>query len=280
MTNQLKGVFYHAQKMAHQWQIYTPPVVPSKSECRIIERFVARHKKPARILILGGTPQFRDLVHYRKAEVTCVDISFDVLTAMTRLIKNEQNTQKEIWVRASWLTMPLAQNYYDFVLGDLVINNLPVKLWPEFFTKIKEVLKPGGYFITRHDIPVFPQKSIQEVIDRAIRRNFNHKNLTEFAWDALFVVWDKRDGSMSTGGVSQALKRARRAEKDVRRKKQIDKLNKAFQQDWPVGKTWWTLSEKEGEKIIKRHFKIFAIKYGTDHPFVSQCPIYFLKKIK
>ncbi|MFA5050581.1 MAG: class I SAM-dependent methyltransferase [Patescibacteria group bacterium] len=273
-----KVAYYHAQKMAHQWQVYTPPNRPSKSECQIIEKFIAQHKKPAKILILGGTPEFRDLVHRQKAEVTCVDISLDMLMAMTKWVKYQKNADKETWIKAGWLTMPVAQNYYDFVLGDFVICNIPIKLQPKFLAKIREVLKPGGCFITRHLFPIFPKKSIQEFINLVIKKKFNQESISEFAYGGLFVVWKAKDSSTSTDGISSALKKSWQDEKNAARKKQIAKLIKIFHQQWPLGKTWWTLPEKEGEKMMKKYFKISAVKYGTDHPFVHQCPIYFLKK--
>ena len=273
-----KVAYYHAQKMANQWQVYTPPNKPSKSECRIIEKFIAQHKKPARILILGGTPEFRDLAHLQKAEVTCVDVSLDMLMAMTKLMKRGKEANQETWIKAGWLTMPVAQNYYDFVLGDLVINNIPIKLQPKFLAKIREILKPGGYFITRHPVSIFPKKSIQEFINLVIKKRFNQTSISEFAFGGLFVVWNKKDGSMSTDGISQVTKQIWQDEKNADRKKQIAKLIKIFHQQWPLGKTWWSLPKEKGEKMLKKYFKISAVKYGTDHSFVQQCPIYFLKK--
>jgi len=273
-----KGALYHAQKMANQWQVYTSPNKPSKSECQIIEKFIARHKRPARILILGGTPEFRDLAHLQKAEITCVDVSLDMLMAMTKLMKRGKEANQETWMKAGWLTMPMAQNYYDFVLGDLVINNIPIKLQPKFLAKIRDILKPGGYFITRHPVSIFPKKSIQEFINLVIKKRFNQTSISEFAFGGLFVVYKMKDGSMSTDGISSALKKAWQTEKNMTRKKQIAKLIKIFHQQWPLGKTWWTLPKEKGEIMFKKYFKIFSVKYGTDHPFVDQCPIYFLRK--
>lgn len=230
-------------------------------------------------MILGATPQFRDLAHHQKASVTCVDISLEMILAMIRLMKYKGETTKECWVKANWLTMPLAQNYFDFVLGDLVISNIPLKLQPKFLIKIKEILKPGGYFLTRHHLPILPLKSVQEIIEGVIdKRKFNKAEILVFTWDVLHSVYNSKNHSMSTDQMHQSIKKNWQKEKNLRRKKQLARLAEFIFSRYPAGKTWWTLPSKQGEKMLRKYFKITAIKYGTDHPRAFHCPIYFLKK--
>lgn len=279
MTKTKGGAFWHAEYLAKQWELYTPPAVPSKNECQIIEQCISKHRKPAKVLILGATPQFRDLAHRQKAEVTCVDIAIDMILAMTKLMKYQKKTEKEIWFRANWLTMPLTQNYFDFVLGDLVLSNIPLKLQPKFLAKIKEVLKPGGYFITRHHLPILPPPPVSEIVDKVIdKKHFNKAEIIGFTWDVLCSVYKLKDNSMSTDDMYLTVRKIWQKEKNTKRKKQITRLIQFILSRYPAGKTWWTLPKKFGEKLIEKYFKIVAVKYGTDHPRAFHCPIYFLKK--
>lgn len=273
------AALWHAQHVAKQWEIYTPPSVPSKNECQIIEKFISRYKKSARILILGATPQFRDLAHCQKAEVTCVDITMDMILAMIRLMKYKKETEKEILMKSDWLKMPLAQNYYDFVLGDLVIGNIPLGIQQKFLMKIRDLLKTNGYFITRHSWPILPPRSPKAIIKEMIKKQKpNKETVCQFTWDMLFGVYKKVTRSSSTVDIHSAVKKIWQKEKNKNKKQVIGKLKKICLKYYPAGKTFWFTPKKDIERMCKKYFKIVAVKYGTDHPYTFHCPIYLLKK--
>lgn len=62
----------HWQTFAKKWAMYGPPVKPSKSEVRIWEKYLSKSvgtaqcAVPTRTLILGSTPELRDLCHKLK----------------------------------------------------------------------------------------------------------------------------------------------------------------------------------------------------------------------
>lgn len=277
MTKKSGGIFWHTN-LAKRWAIYDSPARPSKSECRIIENFVARHKKPAKILILGATPEYRDLAHNQKAEVTCVDIGLEMILAMRELMKNKKRTDQEVWFRANWLDMPVANNYYNFVLGDLVIHNIPLTLQPKFFAKIKQVLRPGGYFITRSWWASTIKEPLELKVDKILKKGINKKSLNVFTWELINHVYDPKRRISTTLDMYRALKGVWRNERNKSKKKQIYKLLQQAVFHYPVGKTWWAKIKNAEEKMIKKCFTIQVIKHGNDHPCTEQCPIYFLKK--
>ena len=259
----------------------TSPGAPSLGECKVIEKFIAQKKKKSKILILGATPRYRDLAHRLKAEVTCVDISLNMLQSMISLMRNKNKAEEEIWVRSDWLKMPLAENYWDFVLGDLVICNVPYKLWNKFFKKIKEILSPNGFFITR----VFRMyKSVKDKkkvflnILKKFRGKIEYKNIYYLLWELNLAVYDSKTHQRSTTLIHKIASQAIKNLSDKSLKKDLNQLVKKLKDVIPPGKIWYGTDKKDLERKFKKFFKIVTIKYGTGHPYIETCPIYFLKK--
>jgi SAM-dependent methyltransferase len=277
MTKKSTSIFWHASVEEH-WRIYDSPARPSKGECQLIQSFISHLKKRPKILILGSTPESRDLAHNLQAEVTCVDGSLEMLTGMTELMKYKNKAAQEIWFRSNWLTMPVAENYYDFVLGDLVVTNLPLALQSVFLAKIKSVLKPGGYFITRDWWPPTTKPSVGPIIERVIKSGINKKSINLFTWEVLNLAYNSKKHSASTNDMYQVMRAVYQKEKNKTKKKQFSLLLKHLVYNYPLGKTWWVKTRQEAEKTMKKYFKIRYIKHGRDNKRANECPIYFLQK--
>ncbi len=272
-----ESIFWHTD-IVGRWKIYASPARPSKGECRLIQTFIGHRKKRPRILILGSTPEYRDLAHNLHAEVTCVDIGLEMLMGMADLMKHKNKVGQEIWLKSDWLVMPVAENYYDFVLGDLVINNLPLNLQSKFFAKIKSLLKPGGYFITRDWWPPTIKEPVGSIVDKILASGINKRSMNIFTWELMNGAYNFTKKIARTADMYQALKKIWRQEKDLSRKKRIATLLKQTLYHYPVGKVWWVKPRRETEREIRRYFAIKDTKFGYDHPCVKQCPIYFLQK--
>ena len=127
---------------------------PIEEELEIYEEFfkiAIGNKKKTRNLVLGGTPELRDLALKYGSETIAVDISPKLLLALTNVMehKNEDNNKFMI---GDWLDMGkfLQRNSFDIILADLSINNIPFEKWESLFNTLKKLLKKKGYFIIRH----------------------------------------------------------------------------------------------------------------------------------
>jgi ubiquinone/menaquinone biosynthesis C-methylase UbiE len=272
-----ESIFWHTN-IAERWKIYSSPARPSKGECQLIQTFISHYKKRPKILILGSTPESRDLAHNLRAEVTCVDIGLEMLIGMTELMKHKNMANQEIWFRSDWLTMPVAENYYDFVLGDLVVTNLPLALQPTLLAKIKSVLKPGGYFITRDWWPPVVKSSFAAAIDRISKSGISKKNINILTWDLLNLSYNYQKKDATTNEMYRLVKNMQQKEKDLKKKKWLGVLLKHIVYNYPLGKTWFVKMRPDAEKALKKYFQIKLIQHGKDNPRADQCPIYFLKK--
>jgi hypothetical protein len=76
------------KRMAQRWKkYYTPPGRPSEAAIRFYRKFAQlafrrlKGKRP-RVLILGSTPELRDLMFELKADVTTVDFNKDMISGL------------------------------------------------------------------------------------------------------------------------------------------------------------------------------------------------------
>lgn len=270
-----KSVASWFQSIASYWARYAPPVRPSKGEIKKIESFIRKRPEAKQALILGATPELRDLVHKLKLEVTIVDLNLDMIMAMMEHMRFKKKCESEIWVRASWLDMPLKENHWDFVLGDFVICNLPFKLQIDLYQKVASLLIPDGYFITRMFFP--PDKLLP--LEEVIRKYANAKiNKNELHHSLIGYSYNQENYQAEVNRIKQAFKKAIKRVDNKPEKLNIKKEMKRFDNDYPDHKVWWPTPKLVREKQLRKHFKI-ANKQVVDEFITSkQSVIYFLKK--
>jgi len=131
------------------WGGVKEPWRPSRKEIKFWEKIIQqalKKKKFLRFLVLGATPEIRDmLTKYKKIEVTIIDVNTMVKRAMDSLRKRKNNQEKIVW--ADWLKMPLPSNYFDIVFNDEGFENIALKRHDRLHRNIRRVLKKDGYFL-------------------------------------------------------------------------------------------------------------------------------------
>lgn len=137
---------------------------PSPEEIKIYEKFfkiATKNKKNTKTLVLGATPELRDLAIKHGSETIGVDSSPKLLSLLTNVMYYK-NSKKNVSVRGNWLEMHkyLEPNSFDVVMGDASFNNVPAKKWRDLFRITNRLLKKDGYLITRHIIYDYPPKKI------------------------------------------------------------------------------------------------------------------------
>ncbi|TKJ17815.1 hypothetical protein CEE44_04790 [Candidatus Woesearchaeota archaeon B3_Woes] len=138
---------------------------PSPEEIKVYEKFfkiAIGNKKNTRTLVLGATPELRDLAIKHGSETIGVDSSPKLLSLLTNVM-HYKDSKKNVSVLGNWLEMhkSLELNSFDVVMGDASFNNVPVKKWRDLFRIVNRLLKKDGYLITRHIIYDYPLKKIR-----------------------------------------------------------------------------------------------------------------------
>ena len=131
------------------WDNNPSPIRPSQDDIDIYCKFLQRIREKKRILILGSTPELRDLL-VKEVGVTIylADFSYQMPAAMLKFTQHV-DPLKEVWIKANWLELPFPENFFDVILGDLILQQFPPDLELSFLKKMHLFLKEDGAFIGR-----------------------------------------------------------------------------------------------------------------------------------
>jgi hypothetical protein len=123
------------------WQ--TPrPIRPSEAMLAVYERWIRRvaEGRRARMLILGSTPELRDLALALGVLPVACDHSRQIWDSMARLM---QHRGDEEFLHCNWLEIP-EERPYDIVAGDGSLVMLQPDQIQPMIRKIAALLKPEG----------------------------------------------------------------------------------------------------------------------------------------
>lgn len=123
---------------------------PTNSEVSVFEKHMKRAskgKKEPRILIIGSSPELRNLASKNKIRTTVVANDLEIIERTSRLI--EKKNDKEEWLEGDITKLPFTKNSFDVVFGDHIISNAPPFNTDKFYNRIREILKKGGFAVMR-----------------------------------------------------------------------------------------------------------------------------------
>jgi len=130
----------------------TSPARPCKSQLiiynNVIKKIINNNNKP-KALILGATPELRDLCIKNNFNTTVCDINLNMVKAMSSLMKYKGKAKEKIII-GDWLKTDFPKNNFDIILGDAslnqILNNKELKY---LLKKLSFILKPNGFLLTR-----------------------------------------------------------------------------------------------------------------------------------
>jgi len=135
---------------AERWFSVGSPWRPSVGDMAVYRK-LAGNKITGKVLILGSTPELRDLVAKEGNSPTLMDMSETMLKKMLSLAKLAK-AKNEQWITSGWEKASLPKNHFDLIFGDMVWWVLSVPNQKILAEKIARVLKPDGFFISRFRI--------------------------------------------------------------------------------------------------------------------------------
>ncbi len=135
--------------LARKWMYYLPPGRPSSLDLDNIESLIRQHipRKGAKALILGSTPEYRDLLHRLGFLVSVADRNSDMVNAMKEL--RVYDSDEDIYVDDWFLFLPKHKREFDVILGDFIQGNVSYEKQGELYELISKALAPNGVFIER-----------------------------------------------------------------------------------------------------------------------------------
>lgn len=256
------------KKLADTWNLFTVGVRPSSKNIKDYESFVLeaiKGQKSPRVLLLGSTPEIRDmLTKYPQIEVTVLDANVEMTLAMTKLMK--QKPVNEICIEANWLSASLAHDYYDIIIGDFVKGNIPYLQQDLLFQNMKNFLKPNGCYVERmFCCKTTKPYSYEEVIEKFSKVAVCKESINDLWTELVFMSGHKR------------ICKSDDALDNIKKYIHLPNMQeyyRAVMKLAPRGKHWYVrMPWKESRQPIVKYFKIVERK-EDDTTYKDWCNIF------
>ncbi len=264
------------------WNDYVSPWRPSKNDLENYSRALSALDKSYRILILGATPELRDLAASFGFKPVVVDFSLPMMIEMLRYAKNVK-VDDEIWVKSDWLSMPIEANF-DAVLGDLVLRMVEADRQEEFLSRIKKILSPQGIFVTRMH---FVDESLfgltgDEILGTSEAISNEHLSAYTIIGRILDKFSDLNKNVICRKEAIEFMQDAVKKAKNPREKNIFLETMKFISGriEWQLipRKIGWTANNKvQLDNLIGKFFNVADIRISEDYPDSEFYPIYFLR---
>lgn len=278
-----KDTFYSPwKKVAKNWeQYYFPPGRASKQDQTNYASFIkqAIRGKKGTALVLGSTPEIRNILHQFPLEVTCLDINLEMILAMNNFVPE---WEKDILIKGSWIKNPLRENYYDVILGDLSWSNLPAKFWPQFHKTLRKILKNNGSYI--HRVQIVPDNyrptSVKEILLRYGKLPINPPHHFELMFELLTHNYNPKTKIISMGQLWKDVSPFWRPgkPKQLAAMPRINRLLNNLYSFWgPQNKEWAIGTATDLKSSLLPHFNVIKEAVASDHLFPEASPIWLCK---
>lgn len=257
------------------WGSNVPPVRPSEEDINVYKNFLRQANQKNNILILGSTPELRDLVSEEtSAKIYVADFSYRMPVAMLKFTKNV-DPLKETWVKGSWLDLPFPSKFFDVILGDVALHQLTPELEPVFLEKMKSFLKDDGFFITRIFFldEKFLKNDLRDITKKILIGPFTYQQKSSLL--RLQTVW------LFSDLAKRKFNRRLSAEKFGELLKEFpDKIMKEAHSilvaDRDSYRHWSPPEEKDLIRMISQYFSVKDRRMANDYSYAEYFPIFLL----
>lgn len=272
--------FWNLGSSVYKRSRLTSPARPSAEALKLYNDFL-NETNPKNIMILGSTPELRDLASQHKIKNYVVaDFNMDMIKNNLELCTMvDQNN--EVWIKSDWFSLPFPKGYFDVILGDLVLGQFAYNAQSAFLSKIAELLSPTGKFITRTHVvnTMLRNLEIKEIINRTTE-NLSKENETQ---KLIILSWRLRDKLRQENKKISDPKDILIALVDYQPKHEseenlIRRLKTTLENRKKIGLMYINQTQEETESLFEKVFtsiKKSSVKSENDEEFF---PVYLLQK--
>lgn len=266
------------EHLVDHWETVESPFRPSTEDIAIYREFLAKTGNAGPVLILGSTPELRDLTATAGAgRVHLADFSYRMPLAMLRFTKHVDPLE-EIWVRTNWLKLPFPPEFFGAILGDLALQQLTPEAEPRLLTKIAKLLKPEGVFIAR--CQVLDETALGDDVGAIVAR-FRDRPLTD--WQRVYFIasrllWrfaDRANRRLNRTLAAQEL--TAWANETGMTQPLLASIHQAIIEDPAAFRTWSPPEERALVALFSRYFTVVEMKRASDYEGAAWCPIFRLR---
>lgn len=163
-----------------------PPFAPSQNEQKFYKKYCEKVSAskilPKRALILGATPELRDIAIKIGLESVAVDVSEKMMEKFSALMEKQNNALDKKIIK-DWLEIDFPSDYFGVIMGDASLNNLATIEDNERLVNIcNSILAKNGYFIMRQ---MFYTKKYQGYTD--FKKVIDDYRANKISWENFFM---------------------------------------------------------------------------------------------
>ncbi len=266
---------------------FTKPYRPTQDEIDkyknwLQQIFFKGDNKKIKALVLGATPELRDLLTELNIPSYCIDISPDMINFMSQLIKRKN--PDEVIIKGNWLNNPLADKYFDIVLGDCVISNVMWDQRMQLLSQIKRILKPGGHFLCR--TLVMPEKNsyktLEELLEIFAYKKPYFKTVYELFIELQMFSYDRKTHTGSFEKAKSVLEKLRKTNRFLVKNNNVKEILNIYWDFWVKTlppRNWSWATKMQEEKQYKKYFTIKETFQAADDAYNEYYRMYLLKNI-
>jgi hypothetical protein len=168
-----------------QWDLVLPPSRPSEPQLDVIWSLLRNSDKDQPAVILGSTPEFRDLLC--EAGFTKVLVLDKNRRSYEQMSSVRVYNNQEEFILGDWLeTLRTLKGKISLILSDLTSGNLPYAVRPDFYESVSESLSSGGLFIDRVLTHPGANIPVAELVEKYAHLPLNLLQVNYFNCEMLF----------------------------------------------------------------------------------------------
>lgn len=274
------------QQVAYMWKNYF--TVPSRISVQEAEKYkewlngINKDRKPLKGLVLGATPEVRDALSDFRYAFSSIDINLDMFLAIDELLKNKN--QNEVLIKGNWLDNSLASDYFDVIVGDAVLPNIPWNERPHLLSEVKRLLKPSGIFLTRaFCVPnKKPFSNVEEILEHFSKKEQAvMQSALEMVLEFQILAYDPKDHLGPFAKARDVLEEYHKRKGNKFDNKRLQEIHDIVWDFWCnkfVNKVFVYAYRDEEENDYKKDFKVIEVFKAKDHDYSKITPMYFLQK--
>lgn len=272
-TNYENWHYQHAEV----WKIMPSPARPSNGEQNIFYKYVNNYQKEKnkkiKLLILGSTPEFRDIFNDQRFEVTCIDINEPIYKALTLLQKKVNN--KEKFIKDNWLYFNNKEKY-DVIIGDAITAMFSLEYYNKLFENMSNHLVKNGLLILRvpyqdenFNIPI-------KMVMNNYRNRFKLEGVNIYTATFNYMVMNYLKNKKSSISLKYLGSKINELYKDnAILEIEFNELNKYYQ---GLTLELYYPEEKVFIDKSKKYFNVIAKEFSLDYITSMSNPMYILTK--
>ncbi len=257
------------EKVAKEWRRYKSPSRPSRSEIKIYEKCFRKLPIGSKVLIIGSTPEIRDIAAKYRMNVTICDWSEDICKALKFLMK--RSNAPEILHKQDWREMGFDQSF-DMIIGDCATTVVPYADLDTVLRNMEKSLKPSGIAVqriwVRHKDQKYSLKSIEKIFEK---KPWQIHWYTRMLFPVFLHYYNTERESLSGEEMYESMK------KDCENGSVPEELVKLFSLVKSHKTPNNVLLKADLENLLKKYFTITEVLQGKDN-FRRNAPIYVLRK--